>query len=141
MLYCNSLEECEEELRQLTWQRIQVNLTTPTMIVSYSSFPQERVKEQRAIMDQKLEEIRQQSSAQLEATLQQQLLELRQMNHQLMMAEQERWVACHGVYRDIVHTYSMVMIEQEMRDKMDEYHNHNEVTLLFHMFNKTLEFR
>ena len=39
ILYCDSLEECEAELRQSTWQRVQVNITAPTVIVRQVILP------------------------------------------------------------------------------------------------------
>ena len=47
---------------------------------------------------------------------------------------------CHGVYWNISHTYSLVIIEQEMKDKMDEYIHHSEVMLSLYPV-KLLELR
>ena len=88
--YYNCLEQCEEELRTEAWKRAQVNIyfLFPDL-VSYCSRDQERVKEQRALLDKQREQIRQIWRADNQQAIQQQVLELRRSSHELLLAEQE----------------------------------------------------
>ena len=58
-------------------------------LVSYCSRDQERVKEQRALLDKQREQIRQKWRADNQQAIQQQMLALRYSSRELLLAEQE----------------------------------------------------
>lgn len=87
--YHDYFEEYEEELRTESWQRAEVCINTLYYLLCLYSRDQERVREQRAILDKKRKELRQQCLADNQRTVQQRMLELRSSSHDLLIAEQE----------------------------------------------------
>ena len=64
-------------------------ISVHNLLVIYCSRDQERVKEQRALLDKRREQIRQKWRADNQQAIQQQVLELRRSSHELLLAEQE----------------------------------------------------